>query len=63
MPNAVIRIAAASPEDAAAHFEAQFTFETDCWDTHEAMRGGAPGSSCSMYEARHCSSRAIWPAR
>jgi rhodanese-related sulfurtransferase len=43
MPNAVTQIAAASPEEAAAHFEYQFAFETDCWDTHEAMHGGAPG--------------------
>jgi rhodanese-related sulfurtransferase len=43
MPNAVTQIAAAPPEIAAAHFESQFTFETDCWDTHEAMLSGAPG--------------------
>jgi rhodanese-related sulfurtransferase len=43
MPNAVTQIPAAAPEQAAAHFEAQFTFETDCWDTHEALRSGAPG--------------------
>ena len=43
MPNAVTQISAALPEQAAAHFEAQFTFETDCWDTHEALRNGAPG--------------------
>jgi rhodanese-related sulfurtransferase len=43
MPNAVTQIAAAPPEAAAAHFESQFTFETDCWDTHDAMQRGAPG--------------------
>ncbi len=43
MPNAVTQIAAAGPTQAAAHFEAQFTFETDCWDTHDAMNSGAPG--------------------
>jgi rhodanese-related sulfurtransferase len=43
MPNAVTQIPAAPPEQAAAHFEAQFTFETDCWDTHEALSSGAPG--------------------
>lgn len=43
MPNPVTQIAAASPEKAAAHFESQFAFETDCWDTHDAMHGGAPG--------------------
>lgn len=43
MPNAVTQIAAASPKQAAAHFEAQFTFETDCWDTHDALNSGSPG--------------------
>lgn len=43
MPNAVTQVAAASPEIAALHFESQFAFETDCWDTHDALQGGAPG--------------------
>lgn len=41
--NAVTRVAAAPPAAAAEHFEAQFTFETDCWDTHDALSSGAPG--------------------
>jgi rhodanese-related sulfurtransferase len=43
MPNAVTHIPAAHPEQSAAHFEAQFTFETDCWDTLDALSGGSPG--------------------
>lgn len=43
MPNAVQIPAAAPAELAAAHFESQFTFETDCWDTHEAIGSGSPG--------------------
>ena len=43
MSNAVTLVPAASPDAAAAHFESQFTFETDCWDTHDALRSGAPG--------------------
>jgi rhodanese-related sulfurtransferase len=43
MSNAVTQIPAAAPQQAAAHFEAQFTFETDCWDTHDAIHRGAPG--------------------
>jgi len=43
MHNAVTLISAASPELAIQHFESQFTFETDCWDTHEAMRSSDPG--------------------
>jgi rhodanese-related sulfurtransferase len=43
MKNAVTEIPAASPEQAMAHFAAEFTFETDCWDVHDAMRSGSPG--------------------
>lgn len=43
MKNAVTETPAAPPEDALAHFAAEFTFETDCWDVHEAMRSGRPG--------------------
>ena len=28
---------------ALAHFEAQFRFETDCWDVHSALQSGEPG--------------------
>lgn len=41
--NAVTEIPAAGAADAMAHFGAQFTFETDCWDVHEAMQSGQPG--------------------
>ncbi len=43
MPNAVTQVPAASSELAIAHFAASFTFETDCWDVHEAMQSGSPG--------------------
>jgi len=43
MPNAVTRIPAAAPEATLRHFESQFTFETDCWDTHDALNSGQPG--------------------
>ena len=43
MPNAVTAISAAPPEIALAHFESEFTFETDCWDVHEALASGSPG--------------------
>lgn len=43
MSNAVIRIPAAAPEFAQRHFEAEFTFETDCWDTHDALQQDDPG--------------------
>src|SRR5262249_3145520 len=33
----------AQPTDAAEHFERLLSFETDCWDVHEAMRRGEHG--------------------
>ena len=43
MTNAVAQIPAAPAEIAIRHFEAEFTFETDCWDTHDALSKGEPG--------------------
>lgn len=43
MSNAVTAIPAATPAQALAHFQAQFAFETDCWDTCEALQSGEPG--------------------
>lgn len=37
MPSAVTEIAAAPSEVEAAHFAETFTFETDCWDVHDAL--------------------------
>lgn len=36
----VSEIAAAPAATALAHFEAQFSFETDCWDVHHALGSG-----------------------
>jgi rhodanese-related sulfurtransferase len=41
MPTAVTSTAAAPSHEAEAHFAAEFSFETDCWDTHEALAQGA----------------------
>lgn len=43
MSNAVVNPPAAASAAAVAHFEGQFAFETDCWDTHQALQSGAPG--------------------
>lgn len=43
MKNAVTAVPAAPSAEAAAHFGSSFAFETDCWDTHEAMASGDPG--------------------
>lgn len=38
MKSAVSAIAAAPSQIASAHFQAAFTFETDCWDVSDAIR-------------------------
>ncbi|WP_121063499.1 rhodanese-like domain-containing protein [Chachezhania antarctica] len=38
MPTPVTAIPAAPSDRALAHFEAMLAFETDCWDTHEALQ-------------------------
>lgn len=43
MPNNVTSVPAAPSSDAQAHFQRQFAYETDCWDTHEAMQDANPG--------------------
>ena len=42
MSTSVTEVAPASSAAALAHFSAAFTFETDCWDVHAALAGGAP---------------------
>ncbi|WP_067490357.1 rhodanese-like domain-containing protein [Erythrobacter sp. CCH5-A1] len=41
MPTAVTAIPAASSDLAKVHFAAELTFETDCWDVHDALSKGA----------------------
>jgi rhodanese-related sulfurtransferase len=41
MSSAVSEIPAATPAEAEAHFAAEFAFETDCWDVHDAFQKGA----------------------
>jgi rhodanese-related sulfurtransferase len=41
---------AAAPEDALAHFERLFSFETDCWDVHAAL--GAKQSGFTVLDVR-----------
>jgi rhodanese-related sulfurtransferase len=40
MTTPVTAIPPAPSELAHAHFAAEFTFETDCWDVHEALSNG-----------------------
>lgn len=41
--NGVTQVPAAASEDAVAHFSAEFTFEADCWDVHDALKSEDPG--------------------
>lgn len=41
MPTAVTATPAAPAAEAEAHFAAEFTFETDCWDVWDSMQKGA----------------------
>ncbi len=41
MKSAVTEIPAAPSAIAREHFAAEFTFETDCWDVHDALSKGA----------------------
>ena len=43
LANAVTAVPAAPPESVIAHFEAELSFETDCWDTHDALQQPQPG--------------------
>ena len=57
--SAVITDHIADPEDALRHFASKLEFETDCWDTNEALRSGADDivvldvRSAAAYEAGH----------
>jgi rhodanese-related sulfurtransferase len=42
MPTPITEVPAAPSHIARAHFEAMLTFETDCWDTHEALKHPDP---------------------
>ena len=41
--SAMLREGVADPAEAARHFEGLLTFETDCWDVHDALRRGQEG--------------------
>lgn len=41
MPTNVTAVPCAPSTEARAHFAVEFTFETDCWDVHDALSKGA----------------------
>ena len=48
MANAVTAVPAAPPESVIAHVEAELSFETDCWDTHDALQQPQPGTGAEI---------------
>lgn len=53
MPSAVAAIPAAPAAEAEAHFAAEFTFETDCWDVHDALgKAGPDGPDFVLLDVR-----------
>ncbi|QGZ40470.1 rhodanese-related sulfurtransferase [Pseudoduganella flava] len=46
----VTEVAAAPHDEALAHFERQFRFETDCWDVHSVM--GTPDQDFVLLDVR-----------
>ena len=59
MKSPVSEVPAAHPTDALKFFETRLTYETDCWDTHEAMSTGKQDfilldvRSPALYEKSH----------
>jgi rhodanese-related sulfurtransferase len=43
MPNNVVETPFADPAETAAHYARRLSFETDCWDVHDAMSRPDPG--------------------
>ena len=58
-PNNVTAVPAAPSQEAETHFTRRLTFETDCWDVHDALSRGADDfvlldvRSPELYEAGH----------
>ncbi len=66
MVSAVTDFPAASSDAARQHFAAEFAFETDCWDVHDALAKGADFvlldvRGPSLYAAGHISGAVLLP--
>lgn len=66
MPSSVTAMPAASSDDARQHFAAEFTFETDCWDVHDALSKDPDFvlldvRSSSLYAAGHIPGAVLLP--
>lgn len=66
MPSSVTAMPAAPSDDARQHFAAEFTFETDCWDVHDALSKDPDFvlldvRSSSLYAAGHIPGAVLLP--
>lgn len=67
MPSSVSQTPAAASADALTHFASALTFETDCWDVHDALSSGAPDfvlldvRSPALYQQGHVPGARCWP--
>ena len=53
IPSPVATVPAAPSPQAEAHFADEFTFETDCWDVHDALsKGGSAGPDFVLLDVR-----------
>ena len=59
----VTEVAPADSAAALAHFEAAFTFETDCWDVHHSLTSGAQDFVLWMPAALKSTRPAMYRAR
>lgn len=65
--NAVTHSPAAPVDEAIQRFESELRFETDCWDTHDAMQRAEPGfilldvRSHEMFAKGHVPGAISWP--
>ena len=65
----VTQVAAASPDETRAHFEALLRLETDCWDVHVSLNGDPRGfvlldvRSPELYAAGHVAGAVNLPHR
>ena len=69
MTTPITEVPAAPSSAALEHFEAMLTFETDCWDTNEALKSPNPDfilvdvRAPSMFEQGHIAGGDQHPAR
>ena len=54
MTSSVTHVAPAPSAEAEAHFSRRLSFETDCWDVHDALSNGATDFVVLDVRGREC---------